>query len=131
MRQPISLRVIQDPTETDRERDTVRPIMLVGFQHQGNLGLGYLTSVLRRYGYTVHVVDIEQSPDEIVRIAREIDPVLIGFSLIFQFFIERYGELLRELRAHGLDCHFTMGGHFASLSYQQTLGLVPELDSVV
>jgi anaerobic magnesium-protoporphyrin IX monomethyl ester cyclase len=131
MRQPISLRVIRDPTEADRKRDTARPIMLVGFQHQGNLGLGYLTSVLRRYGYTVHVVDIEQSPDEIVRTAREIDPVLIGFSLIFQFFIERYGELLRELRAHGLDCHFTMGGHFASLSYQQTLELVPELDSVV
>jgi anaerobic magnesium-protoporphyrin IX monomethyl ester cyclase len=131
MRQPIPLRVFRGSNEAERERDTSRPIMLVGFQHQGNLGLGYLTSVLRQYGYSVHVVDIEQEPEEIVKTARKINPVLIGFSLIFQFFIERYGELLHDLRAHGIDCHFTMGGHFPSLSYHQTLELVPELDSVV
>jgi radical SAM superfamily enzyme YgiQ (UPF0313 family) len=105
--------------------------MLVGFQNQGNLGLGYLAAVLRRSGYVVQVVDIEQDPQEIVRIAREINPVLIGFSLIFQFFIDRYAGLLYLLRNNGLDCHFTMGGHFPSLSYEQTLELVPELDSVV
>lgn len=105
--------------------------MLVGFQNQGNLGLGYLAAVLRRSGYAVQVVDIEQDHHEIVRIARELDPVLIGFSLIFQFFIDRYAELLYLLRSNGLDCHFTMGGHFPSLSFQQTLELVPELDSVV
>ena len=105
--------------------------MLVGFQNQGNLGLGYLAAVLRRSGHAVQVVDIEQDHHEIVRIARELDPVLIGFSLIFQFFIDRYAELLYLLRSNGLDCHFTMGGHFPSLSYEQTLELVPELDSVV
>lgn len=105
--------------------------MLVGFQNQGNLGLGYLAAVLRRSGYDVQVVDIEQDPVEIVRIAREINPILIGFSLIFQFFIDRYAALLYLMRSNGLDCHFTMGGHFPSLSYEQTLGLVPELDSVV
>ena len=129
MRQPVPLPILQSPT--DDQRDTSRPIMLVGFQHQGNLGLGYLTSVLRKYGYSVQVVDIEQSADEILATALELKPLLIGFSLIFQFFIERYAELLRGLRLSGIDCHFTMGGHFPSLSYQQTLELVPELDSVV
>ena len=105
--------------------------MLVGFQNQGNLGLGYLAAVLRQSGYDVQVVDIEEDPAEIARIARELDPVLIGFSLIFQFFIDRYAALLDLLRADGLDCHFTMGGHFPSLSYEQTLELVPDLDSVV
>src|SRR5205823_12700522 len=61
----------------------------------------------------------------------EIKPLLIGFSLIFQFFIDRYAVLVQAMRAVGIDCHFTMGGHFPSLSYQQTLELVPELDSVV
>ena len=131
MRQPIPLRIFQGPTEAERERDTSRPIMLVGFQHQGNLGLGYLTSVLRQYGYSVQVVDIEQEFEEILKIAQQINPLLIGFSLIFQFFIDRYAGLLYGLRALGIDCHFTMGGHFPSLSYKQTLELVPELDSVV
>lgn len=131
MRQPIPLRIFQGPSDAGRERDTSRPIMLVGFQHQGNLGLGYLTSVLRQYGYTVHVVDIEQQPEEILKVAQQIKPLLIGFSLIFQFFIDRYSALLFGLRSLGIDCHFTMGGHFPSLSYEQTLELVPELDSVV
>ncbi len=131
MRQPIPLRILQGPAEADRERDTSRPIMLVGFQNQGNLGLGYLAAVLRSYGYSVHVVDIEQEPEEILKIARQIKPLLMGFSLIFQFFIDRYAALLYLLRAEGFDSHFTMGGHFPSLSYAQTLELVPELDSVV
>jgi anaerobic magnesium-protoporphyrin IX monomethyl ester cyclase len=131
MRQPIPLPIFQGSTEAERERDTSRPIMLVGFQHQGNLGLGYLTSVLRQYGYTVRVVDIEQEFEEILKVAQQINPLLIGFSLIFQFFIDRYAQLLYGLRALGIDCHFTMGGHFPSLSYEQTLELVPELDSVV
>ena len=105
--------------------------MLIGFQNQGNLGLGYLAAVLRRSGYEVEVVDIEQEPREIVRIACELNPILIGFSLIFQFYIARYADLLYLLRENGLDCHFTMGGHFPSLSYEQTLELVPELDSIV
>ena len=63
--------------------------------------------------------------------SRELNPVLIGFSLIFQFYIPRYGGLIQVLRAAGIGCHFTMGGHFPSLSYQPTLELIPELDSVV
>ena len=129
--QPIPLRIFQGPAEVDRQRDTSRPVMLVGFQNQGNLGLGYLASVLRQHGYTVHTVDIEQDSEKILEIAKEIKPVLVGFSLIFQFFIDSYAVLLYLLRANGIDCHFTMGGHFPSLSYEQTLALVPELDSVV
>jgi len=132
MRQPIPLRAIeQGQPDIGRGRDTSRPVMLVGFQHQGNLGLGYLTSVLRQCGYSVRVVDIEQEPEEIVKTAQQIDPVLIGFSLIFQFYVGGYGELVRSLRAGGINCHLTMGGHFPSLSYQQTLEIIPELDSVV
>ena len=127
----ILLPILHHDARAGGARDTSRPVMLVGFENQGNLGLGYLASVLRRHGYTVHVVDIEQEPESIVGAALAIDPILIGFSLIFQFFIDRYGYLLGLMRAAGIDCHFTMGGHFPSLSYQQTLELVPELDSVV
>ena len=109
MRQPIPLRIFQGPAEAARERDTSRPVMLIGFQNQGNLGLGYLSSVLRQYGYSVHTVDIEQEPEKILQIAQELNPVLIGFSLIFQFFIDRYAMLVHLLRANGIDCHFTMG----------------------
>jgi radical SAM superfamily enzyme YgiQ (UPF0313 family) len=131
MRQPVPLRVLTHDPTAERKRDTSSPIMLVGFQEQGNLGLGYLAAVLRQHGYSVQVVDIERPPDEILRLAQELRPCLIGFSLIFQFFIDRYAALLHVLRRFGVDCHFTMGGHFPSLSYEQTLELAPELDTVV
>jgi anaerobic magnesium-protoporphyrin IX monomethyl ester cyclase len=115
----------------DRRRDTSRPVVLVGFQRQGNLGLGYLASTLRSRGYTVQIFDVEASEEEIVNGIIDADPVLVGFSLIFQFYIRRFEALLRRLREENVTCHFTMGGHFASLNYQDTLKLVPQLDSVV
>lgn len=112
-------------------RNTSRPVMLIGFQHQGNLGIGYLASTLRQKGYVVAVCDFEADADLIVKQARELEPIIVGFSLIFQFYVASFAELMRKLRAAGVNAHFTMGGHFPSLSYRETLGLLPELDSVV
>jgi radical SAM superfamily enzyme YgiQ (UPF0313 family) len=112
-------------------RDTSRPILLIGFQHQGNLGLGYLASTLKQHGYSVSTCDVESRPEDIVNIAKGLDPMIIGFSLIFQFYIPHYHRLIRLLRDAGIHCHFTMGGHFSSLSYRRNLELLPELDSVV
>jgi radical SAM superfamily enzyme YgiQ (UPF0313 family) len=105
--------------------------MLIGFQEQANLGLGYLAAVLKRAGHDVVVFDFEQEREKILAAAQATQPLLIGFSLIFQFYIDRFGDLIRYLRDNGVHCHFTMGGHFPSLSPQHTLELVPELDSVV
>jgi len=105
-------------------------VMLVGFQNQGNLGLGYLASTLRQHGYSVAVFDIETTPEALLEAALRIRPVLIGFSLIFQFYIREYRVIIDLLRDNGIGCHFTMGGHFPSLSYRHTLELVPNLDSV-
>lgn len=115
----------------DVPRDTSRPVMLVGFQRQGNLGLGYLASTLRSAGYEVLVSDFETDPAQIVATAQSRNPLLIGFSLIFQFYIPRFDALIRRLREAGIAVHFTMGGHFPSLSYEKTLELLPGLDSVV
>jgi anaerobic magnesium-protoporphyrin IX monomethyl ester cyclase len=86
---------------------------------------------LRSYGYCVEVLDFNLAPEHILKVAKSLDPILIGFSLIFQFYIERFGEVIRYLRQHEVNCHFTMGGHFPSLSFEHTIELVPELDSVV
>ena len=106
-------------------------VVLIGFQKMGNLGLGYLSAVLRAAGVTVHVMDIEAPPGQIVETIARARPIVVGFSLIFQYYIRRYGDLMRDLRKQGVDCHFTMGGHYPTLSFEQTLKAVPELDSVV
>ncbi len=105
--------------------------MLIGFQRHSNLGIGYLAATLLRAGYNVEVIDFEADRKKILAAAQVLDPVLIGFSLIFQSYIPWFGSLIRYLRDNGVACHFTMGGHFPSLSYERTLDFIPELDSVV
>lgn len=113
-----------------RERVTDRPVLLVGFQKQSNLGLGYLASVLRAFGYRVIIADVTAAPEDLARIATTERPLLVGFSLIFQFYIRKYRAQVRALRAAGYDGHITMGGHFPSLNPPAALAEVPELDSV-
>ena len=131
MSQSSQFNVLRTYGESVGQRNTARPILLIGFQHQGNLGLGYLASTLRQRGYLVVTSDFEAPTQLIVETATRLDPTIVGFSLIFQFYVERFGLLMRELRNAGVHCHFTMGGHFPSLSPAQTLNLLPELDSVV
>jgi anaerobic magnesium-protoporphyrin IX monomethyl ester cyclase len=117
-------------TLPDRIRDTTRPVILIGFQRHSNLGLGYLAATLQRCGYQVKIFDFEAERQTILDAVRQLDPLVIGFSLIFQSYITWFGSLIRYLRDSGVTCHFIMGGHFPSLSYQRTLELIPELDSV-
>jgi anaerobic magnesium-protoporphyrin IX monomethyl ester cyclase len=130
MNQPPALSVI-DSMPPAHTRDTSRSIVLIGFQRHSNLGIGYLAANLQRWGYRVEVFDFEADREQILQAVQAADPVLIGFSLIFQSYITWFGSLVSYLREHCVTCHFTMGGHFPSLSYERALELIPELDSVV
>lgn len=114
-----------------RERDVSRPVVLVGFKRSGNLGLGYLASTLRARGYRVEILDFEDKFEVIHATIARLDPIIVGFSLIFQFYILRFAAMMRELRTREVDAHFTIGGHFSSLSHEETLAPAPQLDSVV
>lgn len=131
MTQDNHFTILEQQSEAFTMRDTSRPVMLIGFQRQSNLGLGYLASVLRQHGYRVEVFDFEAERGVILEAAKSLNPILIGFSLIFQSYIFQFRALIQYLRDGGVDCHFTMGGHFPSLSYQRTLEVLPELDTVV
>jgi radical SAM superfamily enzyme YgiQ (UPF0313 family) len=130
---PVSspIKVLQTYKRSRGPRNITRPVLLIGFQHQGNLGLGYLASTLQQHGYSVVTCDVEADQELLVKTARQVEPIIVGFSLIFQFYITQFASLIRRLRDTGVHCHFTMGGHFPSLSASETLRLIPELDSVV
>ena len=112
-------------------RDTSRPVVLIGFLRQGNLGIGYLSATLRQLGYRVEVLDFESDTDALVEAVVRLQPIVVGFSLIFQFYVKRFAAVAEALRDAGVACHFTIGGHFPSLSSEDTLALVPQVDSIV
>ena len=88
-----------------RAKEPKVEIALIGYQDQGNLGLGYLAAVVERRGWTARLYDIR---DDAASLARELQarkPLIVGFSLIFQFFLPRYRKVAQTLRAAGIDAH--------------------------
>lgn len=105
--------------------------ILIGFQDQGNLGLGYLASTLNKRGFASQTLDFREGREAILKAICEAKPLLVGFSLIFQYFLPQFGALATYLRQYGVNCHFCVGGHFPSLRYEEVLRTVPEIDSVI
>jgi anaerobic magnesium-protoporphyrin IX monomethyl ester cyclase len=106
-------------------------VVLVGYQDQGNLGMGYLASTLQQHGYSVALCEVRDGPEEITAVVRRLKPQLVGFSLIFQYFLPEFRCVAIALRRAGIRTHFTMGGHYASLCTEDALREFPELDSIV
>lgn len=106
-------------------------VALIGYQDQGNLGMGYLAAVLQERGRAVEMIDVRDGPERIAARLAARPPLLVGFSLIFQCFLPQFREVATHLRSEGVTSHFTIGGHFPSLCHDECLVNFPELDSVV
>jgi len=106
-------------------------IVLISYHEQENLGVGYLTSMLLSKGFEVENLDFHINNDELSSRILLINPLIVGFSLIFQYHSYLVKKLARYLRIKGIDCHFTIGGHYPSLRYEDILNYIPEIDSVV
>jgi len=105
-------------------------VTLVGFEDQDNLGLRYLSSRLRERGHRTRIVTVTSGPGPVLDAIRDFNPHIVGFSLIFQYLVPQFGELLANLRDAGVTAHFIMGGHYASFEPQALLAAIPGLDSV-
>jgi anaerobic magnesium-protoporphyrin IX monomethyl ester cyclase len=110
---------------------SVAEVVLVGYQDQGNLGMGYLAAVLQQQGRKVEMVDIRDGPEAIAARMVGREPLVVGFSLIFQYFLPQYRRVASHLRKVGITSHFTIGGHYPSLCHDELLSNFPEMDSVV
>lgn len=106
--------------------------LLIGYENQENLGLRSIMAYLLARGYSAVIVPFFPGRRvEILEIAREMRPRLVGFSLIFQYTLDEFGGLMQYLRSNDLRAHFTAGGHFPSLRPMETLEMLPQLDSIV
>lgn len=61
----------------------IHPVTFIAFKEYDNLGVGYLSSVLSEAGYETIVIDFANGKKEILKILKNIKPIIVGFSLIF------------------------------------------------
>jgi anaerobic magnesium-protoporphyrin IX monomethyl ester cyclase len=106
-------------------------VVFIGIQDYDNLGIGYMTSILAKSGIMSKVVDFRKKKQVILRIIKKIDPLLVGFSILFENYINNFIDLAEYLRSEGVSCHFTAGGHYASLKPEELFKNMPQLDSIV
>jgi radical SAM superfamily enzyme YgiQ (UPF0313 family) len=90
-----------------------------------------LSAVLREHGCLAELIEVRDAPEAIAERLLQWRPLVVGFSMIFQFFLPQYRSLAQRLREAGVDSHFTIGGHYPSLSQEELLTNFPEIDSVV
>lgn len=107
-----------------------KPVLFIAFLDQDNLGVGYIASVLQKAEIPIKIVDYSLGKAAILEQVLEIDPLIIGFSIIFQYHIRDFKDLIDNLRLYGIECHFNAGGHYPSLRYAELLHMIPALDSV-
>jgi radical SAM superfamily enzyme YgiQ (UPF0313 family) len=107
------------------------PVLLIGFQEQDNLGLGYLAATLIYEDYLVKIIDYKQGKERILELVQKYQPLVLGFSIIFQYHIYDFRDMLTFLRENGVNAHITAGGHYPSLRFNQLFEITPHLDSVV
>ena len=108
-----------------------KSVVFVAFEERENLGIGYMHAILSGAGYKVSVIDIRKDKAAILRELLEQDPLVVGFSVIFEYHLYEFQELIAYLRKKGVQSHFTAGGHFASLRPADLSEIVPGLDSMV
>jgi radical SAM superfamily enzyme YgiQ (UPF0313 family) len=107
------------------------PVILIAFKEFDNLGVGYLASVLSKEGYDPLMVDFRDGREKILQIIKKLKPLIVGFSVIFQYHIYEFKELIAYLRRSGIKSHFTAGGQYASMRYKDLFKFIPSLDSIV
>jgi radical SAM superfamily enzyme YgiQ (UPF0313 family) len=107
------------------------PVIFIAFEEFDNLGVGYLVSVLSEAGYQSEVIDFQLGKEKILRTLKEAKPLIVGFSLIFQYHINEFRDLIKYLRENGIKCHFSAGGYYPSLRFEDLFQLIPYLDSIV
>ena len=128
---PVRAASVSRPEPVAPSASRAARVLLVGFQDQDNLGLGYLASSLRAAGHDVRIESFGTDPAPLIHVSRKWAPDIVGFSMIFQFMAPEFAHAIDALRAAGVNAHFTMGGHYASFAPETLLRLMPELNSVV
>src|ERR1035437_6882322 len=103
----------------------IQPVVIIAFREFDNLGVGYLASVISEAGYKPLIVDFQSGKKEILKILKTQKPAIVGFSVIFQYHIYEFEELISYRREGVIKALFTGGGQCEILKYDHFFVFFP------
>lgn len=103
-------------------------------RYRENLGIACLAAFLRENNYSVQIINsnIEsRSNREIIDQIMLAQPLLVGFSIIYELQLFNTLSIIYELRNRGYEGHISIGGPCASCMYDYLLKTNLRIDSVI
>ncbi len=99
-----------------------------------NLGIGYLSAMLKKAGYQVDVINAEMRYEEEETVTRKIMAGhydMVGFTCSAQRTYQPTVTILKRIREMGYKNHATIGGVFAATAAREIMEECHHLDSVI
>lgn len=122
--------VLVNPPILDRRSIEIPTRAHNPFEH---MGLCYLTSTLRKYGYNVKIIDsyiVNRSIKETISLIESESPRLVGLSATHEFLTAAV-MIAQRLRKKGYEGHITMGGYLPTFLHDAILRDFDCFDSIV
>ncbi len=98
------------------------------------LGIGYLASFLRQYGYEVDILDAEfeeLSIDETIEFISYSNADIIGFTIESTPKIDPVIKIINAIKEIDMSVHITIGGHVPTFAYEELFNEIPRLNSII
>jgi anaerobic magnesium-protoporphyrin IX monomethyl ester cyclase len=108
-------------------------VVLVGADHEENLGLEMIAASLRRAKHRVDMVPYHEAGDVDAVVDRVLArrPQMVGLAIQFQFRAHDFMLLARRLRRGGFRGHITCGGQYPTMAHAEILDGDEAVDSIV
>jgi len=122
--------VLVNPPILDRRSIEIPTRAHNPFEH---IGIGYIASYLRKYGYEVKIIDsyiVNRTIGETVNLIEKESPRLVGLSATHEFLTAAV-DIARCLREDGYKGHITMGGYLSTFLHDKIIAEYPYFDSIV
>ncbi|MCD4786392.1 MAG: B12-binding domain-containing radical SAM protein [Candidatus Eremiobacteraeota bacterium] len=122
--------VLVNPPILDRRSIEIPTRAHNPFEH---IGLGYIASYLRKYGYEVKIIDsyiVNRTIAETVSLIEKESPRLVGMSATHEFLTAAV-DIAGCLREDGYDGHITLGGYLSTFLHDKIIAEYPCFDSIV
>ncbi|MEN8229401.1 MAG: cobalamin-dependent protein, partial [Bacteroidota bacterium] len=69
-------------------------VVFIAFEERENLGIGYMYAALSEAGYDVSIVDFRKDKADILKELLKLNPMVVGFSVIFENHLYDFQELI-------------------------------------
>jgi len=87
-----------------------------------DIGKNIVKVILQNYGYTVHDLGKDVSPEEIVEYAKKTGIKLVGLSALMTTTVPSMEETIRQLKVYDTDIRVMVGGAVLNSEYAQMIG---------